>query len=313
MVEREQISVIIPTKESDLELAEGAIKSVDWADEIILVDSSFSREAEKLAKHYGARYVAHKYIYSAKQKNWIIPQAKHQWILLVDSDEVVTKKLKMTILKLLESDEINRYDGYGIARKHFFFGKFLRYGGRYPLFNVRLFKRKCRYEDRDVHAHIVLEKDRVKNINPKDGDILHFSDRNINQFMEKFIRYGNYLANYMIKNPLEKKEIHWKKFFSNPMYFKAVVKDCWYFIPGSSIFRFFYMYFFRLGFLDGRYGLLIAILYALQDYVAKTRYYEITHHRPIIRLRLQELLLKRAMLLKGDILATELKCLNFSK
>ena len=198
-MERNNLTVIIPTKKEDLDVLESAISSVLWVDEILIIDSSFSEEISKMAKKYNAHYLSHEYVYSAKQKNWAIPQAKNEWVLLLDSDELVTDKLKKEIIRLLNSREIDNYDGFGIARKHFFFGKFLRWGGRYPLYNVRLFKKSCCYEDRDVHAHIILDKKRVKNIQPKKGDILHFSDRTFPQFFERFDRYSTYQANYLKK------------------------------------------------------------------------------------------------------------------
>ncbi|MFO7807075.1 MAG: glycosyltransferase family 2 protein, partial [Candidatus Moraniibacteriota bacterium] len=248
---KKKLSVIIPTMEKDADLLEGAIGSVDWADEVLVVDSSFSSKIKKIADWWNVRYLAHEYVYSAKQKNWAIPQVENEWILLLDSDEVVTNELKETIQEMLSSKEIEDFDGYGIARKHFFFGKFLRWGGRYPLYNVRLFKRSCRYEDRDVHAHIILEKERVKNIDPQNGDILHFSDRDFEQFFERFNRYSDYQAQYMMKIARNGVRVNWISFFTNFYYFKAVIKDIWFFIPFTPFLRFLWMYVFRLGFLDG--------------------------------------------------------------
>lgn len=287
------LTVIIPTKEEDLDVLASAMESVKWADEILIIDSSFSNKIEKIAKTYKARYLTHQYSYSAKQKNWAIPQAKNKWILLLDSDEVVTDKLKKEITRLLNSDEIRKYDGFGIARKHFFFGKFLRWGGRYPLYNVRLFRKNCRYEDRDVHAHIILDKKKVKNISPKFGDILHFSDRNFSQFFERFDRYSTYQANYLKKIADKHANINWKEFFTNFYYFKAVVKDVWFFVPATSFLRFVYMYFLRLGFLDGRNGLTIALLYSLQDYVSKTKFYMARAKSPVkFRFSVQDFFIK---------------------
>jgi glycosyltransferase involved in cell wall biosynthesis len=286
---RKKLTVIIPTYNVE-DLIGQAIRSVLWADEIFVVDSFSTDRTVEIAKRLGARVIQHEYIYSARQKNWAIPQAKNDWILLLDSDEVVTLSLKKTIERLLASDKIERYDGFGIARQHFFLGKFLRWGGRYPLYNVRLFRKSCRYEDRDVHAHILLPKERMKNI---EGDILHYSDRSLTQFFEKFNRYTTWQANYMLKvheNGIMK--IQWKELFINPIYAKAFIKDIWQFLPFTPCIRFAYMYFVRFGFLDGRYGFLIALLYAFQDYVSKTKYLEMKRKNPEIRLTLQKFIMK---------------------
>lgn len=292
-MKKRKLSVIIPTKKEDLDLAEGAIQSVLWADEIILVDSSFSKESKMLGKKYGAKVLQHEYVYSAKQKNWAIPQAKYDWILLLDSDEIVTEKLAKNIRGMLENGEIENFEGYGIARKHFFFGKFLRWGGRYPLYNVRLFKKSCRYEDRDVHAHIILDKSQVKNIDPKNsGDILHFSDRSFSQFFERFNRYSTYQANYIQKVVEQGIEINWLKFFTNFYYFKAIMKDVWFFLPFAPFLRFAWMYFVRLGFLDGREGFTIALFYGFQDYVSKTKYKLKNNQEVNFRVKTQSYLMK---------------------
>lgn len=276
--------MIIPTNSNDLDILDGALSSARFADEILVVDGSSPASAKMKAKaeEYGTNYLAHPYIYSAKQKNWAIPKARNKWVFILDSDEVITKKLRKTIQEILstrltipagQQNKTNKILGFGIARKHFFFGKFLRFGGRYPLYNVRFFHKACRYEDRDVHAHIILKKDAVENIPWKKGDLLHFSDRSFAQFFRRFDQYSNYQANYLKKIAEKKIQLDWGQFFSNSYYFKAVAKDVWFFVPGAPLLRFLYMYVIQLGFLDGRSGLTIALLYALQDYVSKTKFY----------------------------------------
>lgn len=288
-MEKIKLTVIIPTFNVE-DIIEASIRSVLWADEILVVDSFSNDKTCEIAESLGAKVLKHEYVYSAKQKNWAIPQAKNNWILLLDSDEVVTLELRKTIEKLFENNTIGKFEGYGIARKHFFFGKFLRWGGRYPLYNIRLFNKSCRYEDRNVHAHIILEKEKMRKLK---GDILHYSDRNILQFMEKFNRYAKYQADYMVKISQRGINIEWKKFFTNPFYSKSIIKDIWFFLPGTSVFRFLYMYFFRFGFLDGKHGLIIALFYSMQDYCAKTRYMEIRKiNHGVMRIRFQNSLIR---------------------
>lgn len=284
------MTIIIPTSENDLDIIDGALNSALWADELLIVDSSFSEKVKKKAEEYGASYLAHRYIYSAKQKNWAIPKAKNKWVFILDSDEIITLKLRKTIENIFSQGLPKKIKGYGIARKHFFFGKFLRWGGRYPLYNIRLFHKACRYEDRDVHAHVILDKKLVKKISWKEGDILHFSDRSFFQFFKRFDRYSNYQANYLKKIAEKELKIDLLQFFGNFYYFKAVIKDIWFFIPGAPILRFFYMYVIKLGFLDGRSGLTIALLYALQDYVSKTKFYLSVNHKQENRLRVEDYL-----------------------
>lgn len=288
MNNKTKITVLIPTY-NVASIIEQCIESAKWADEILVVDSFSTDNTLEIAEKMGARILQHEYIYSAKQKNWSIPQAKHNWVLLLDSDEVITEELKNEILRLAKSGEIEKYDGFGIARQHIFLGKFLRWGGRYPLYNIRLFRKTCRYEDRDVHAHIVLHKDRVKLLK---GDIIHYSDPTLDHFFRKFNRYTTYQANYMMKFlHSENKKIEWNKFFNHYIYAKSIIKDYWYFLPFVPFLRFFYMYIVRFGFLDGKMGFLIAVLYSFQDYVSKTKYLELRGRYPGFRILAQKLII----------------------
>lgn len=290
---RNKITVLIPAFNAEKTIKR-CISSALWADEILVVDGSktgFSADKTAvIAKAMGARVLKHFYAYSAKQKNWAIPKVKQEWILLLDSDEVITAALREEILRLLSSENIKNYDGFGIPRRHYFLGKWLRWGGRYPLYNIRLFRKTCRYEDRDVHAHIILPKNRVRTLK---GDILHYSDPSLNHFFAKFNRYTTYQANYMMKFVHGEKKFEWKKLFTHYIYGKSLVKDIWYFLPLAPVLRFIYMYFFRLGFLDGRFGFLIAMLYSFQDYVSKTKYLEMRGRRPAFRFMAQKLFIKR--------------------
>jgi glycosyltransferase involved in cell wall biosynthesis len=292
-ISREKITVIVPTYNVEKTIRR-CLKSVSWADEILVIDGSahgYSTDRTvEIAKSFGARILKHKYVYSAKQKNLAIPKAKHDWILLLDSDEVVTAKLKEEILKLLTSKNLKYYDGFGIARLHYFLGKALRWGGRYPLYNIRLFRKTCRYEDRDVHAHIILPKNRVANLK---SDILHYSDPTLVHFFTKFNRYTTYQANYMMKFARGDRKIEWLKLFTHYIYAKSLIKDIWYFLPLAPFGRFVYMYFVRLGFLDGRYGFLIAMLYSFQDYVSKTKYLEMRGRNPGFRFMAQKVFIKK--------------------
>ena len=292
-----KITVIIPVLNNEA-IIKRCIASALWADEILLVDSFSTDNTVKIAESLGARVIQHEYVYSAKQKNWAIPKAKNNWILLLDSDEVITPQLVDEIKNLAESGEFEKYDGFAIARPHYFLGKWLKWGGRYPLCNIRLFRKSCRYEDRDVHAHIVLPKDRVKILK---NDILHYSDPSLDHFFNKFNRYTTYQANYMIKFVgKEDKEIEWRKFFTHFIYAKSVIKDYWYFLPFTPFLRFTYMYFIRFGFMDGRYGFLIAVLYAFQDYVSKTKYLELKGKSPDLRFMTQKFIIQN-ILPKGRV------------
>ena len=128
------------------------MQSVAWCDEILVVDSFSTDNTVELAKKYTDRIIQSEYINSASQKNRAIPQATHEWILLVDADERVTPELKTEIQKILSSETIP-YDAFWIYRRNYFMGKEIKYSGWQRDKVVRLFKRDtCRYEEKHVHA-----------------------------------------------------------------------------------------------------------------------------------------------------------------
>src|SRR3989338_3670761 len=106
-MERKKLSVLVPTNNEEGNIRD-CLESVKWADEIFIVDSFSSDRTLEIARQYTNRIVQHEYINSATQKNWAIPQAKYEWVLIVDSDERVTKELREEIEKALSenSDDI---------------------------------------------------------------------------------------------------------------------------------------------------------------------------------------------------------------
>ena len=122
----EKITAIIPTFNEQHNI-KAAIDSVSWADEIIVVDSFSTDETVKIAKEKGVRLLQREYGNSASQKNWTIPQAKFDWVFLLDADERVTENLKLEIKTLLETSI--KKDAYWINRDNFFMKKKIRFSG----------------------------------------------------------------------------------------------------------------------------------------------------------------------------------------
>ncbi len=229
----QKISAIIPTYNEEHNIID-AIESVSWADEILIVDSFSTDRTIQLAKEKGAKIIQREYQYSASQKNWAIPQAKNQWILLLDADERVSDKLRIEIQKTLENEFVN--DAYWIKRQNYFMGKKVRFSGWQGDKVIRLFKRDvCRYEDKNVHAEIICNGS-VGFLNEK---LTHFTFKDIKHYLEKWDRYSTWSA----KDHFDKGQ--------RPNLYHFIAKPA---------FRFFRDYIIRLGVLDGLTGLIICSL-----------------------------------------------------
>lgn len=189
----QKLSVIVPTYNCELHL-KACLESVKWADEILICDSFSKDQTIYIAKEYTERIIQHEYINSAKQKNWAIPQAKNEWVLIIDSDEVLDPFLQKEIQELLQNMPPD-YDGFRIRRKNLVFGKWIKSCNAYPDYNTRLFRRDVgRYEDKEVHADIPL--DRVGSLQ---GHFIHHDFEDIEDQVRKWARYIRYEGDQMQK------------------------------------------------------------------------------------------------------------------
>ncbi len=140
-----KLTTIIPTGNEAHNIIE-AIKSVEFADEVMVVDSFSTDATVKLAEPLADTILQREYENSASQKNWAIPQAQHEWILLLDADERVTPALKKEVLSIINSN--TQYSGFWIKRQNYFMKKKVRFSGWQGDKVIRLFKRdECKYEN----------------------------------------------------------------------------------------------------------------------------------------------------------------------
>ncbi|WP_124981108.1 glycosyltransferase family 2 protein [Nonlabens xiamenensis] len=229
------ISAIIPSFNESHNIVE-VLKSVDFCEEVILVDSNSTDDTVALGEPYYTKLLTREYIHSASQKNWAIPQAQHEWILLVDADERVTPALKEEIIQLLPQLDQKEFVGYWIGRKNFFMGKQVRYSGWKNDKVIRLFKKsQCRYVDKHVHSEIEADGP----VGRLSNKLLHYKYISIDHHVNKLQRYAQLQA-HDFDDKVGKIHI-----------FHVVFKPMW---------GFFKHYFIQRGFLDGFVGFSIAYL-----------------------------------------------------
>ena len=225
------ITAIIPTRNEAHNIIE-AIKSVDFADEIMIIDSFSTDNTIALAKPLVHRIIQREYENSAAQKNWAIPQAKYPWIFLLDADERVTSELRDEIIETVKKNE--NISGFWIKRKNHFMGKAVRFSGWQGDKVIRLFKRdECQYENKHVHAEII-------------------SDGNISILKNKLLH-----NTYISKEAYQKKLERYAKWQAKD-YDKKIIKITPFHTLLKPIIRFFKHYFLQLGILDGYVGFIIS-------------------------------------------------------
>lgn len=232
----EKLTAIIPTGNENHNI-EGVLESVSFADEVIVVDSFSTDNTVELAKKYNPKIIQREYEYSASQKNWAIPQAENEWILLVDADERVTPQLKKEIQEVLKNPPEDIV-GYWIYRNNHFMGEKVHYSGWRNDKVIRLFRKsKCRYQDKYVHAEIIA--------NGKVGKLKNRFYHNTYISLDKYVEKKNRYATWQAKD-----------------YDKKIGKITAYHVVLKPFYGFCKHYFLQSGFRDGMVGFTISYLQA---------------------------------------------------
>jgi glycosyltransferase involved in cell wall biosynthesis len=151
-----------------------ACESVVFADEILVVDSESTDETRSIADACGARVINRPWPGFATQKQFAADEAKHEWILSLDADERVSNELRDTILELKNSVDSSLADGYRIPRRSSYMGRWIRGGGWYPDYQLRLYRKAMgHWEGAYIHESVKFGQDaRVEILH---GDILHYT------------------------------------------------------------------------------------------------------------------------------------------
>jgi glycosyltransferase involved in cell wall biosynthesis len=282
--EKIPVSVLIPAKNEESNLP-ACLESVARADEVFVVDSSSSDRSVEIAERYGARVV--QFYFNGrwpKKKNWSLDNLpfRNEWVLIVDCDERIPDELWDEIAAVIQDPT---YNGYYLNRRVFFLGQWIRYGGKYPDWNLRLFKHKCgRYEnlgtedipntgDNEVHEHVILQG----KVGYLKNDMLHIDFRDIYHWLERHNRYSNWEARvyYNILTGKDESGTIGANLFGDAVQRKRFLKKIWVKLPFKPLLRFILFYIIRLGFLDGRAGYTYGRLLSQYEYQIGVKLYEL--------------------------------------
>lgn len=157
-----------------------ACESVSWADEVLVVDSESTDATREIAAECGARVINRAWPGFAAQKQFAVEEARHDWIFSLDADERVSDQLRTSLEDVLFTNEAGLADGYRIARRSFYMERWIRGGGWYPDYQLRLFNRQ-RGRWRGAHVHESFKMDEGARVEILKGDLLHYSVTNAAQ------------------------------------------------------------------------------------------------------------------------------------
>jgi glycosyltransferase involved in cell wall biosynthesis len=254
------ISLIILTYNEELNIENCLKSAVNWAEEIIIIDSHSTDKTLEIAKKYTDKIFQHEFKNQAEQFNWALDnlEIKNEWIFKLDADESVTKELWEEISENLDKIPQN-VNGFYINRKVFFLGKWIRHGGYYPNWILRIFRKgKGMSEQRKMDEHLVLLEGKICRFK---NHIIDNDQKGLTWWTEKHNRYSS----REIQELFEGNNINGviPRFFGSQTERKRWLKESIYSklsLFCRSFLYFIYRYFIRLGFLDGREGLIFHFL-----------------------------------------------------
>ena len=270
------VSVLICTKNEVRNLGV-CLASLSWADDCVVLDSFSDDDTVIIARRGGARVVQREFDNFSAHKNWALDNIdfRHDWILIVDADERVTPELAREIAAIVSGSA--PHHGYYLARQNWFAGTWMRHGGWYPDYNLRLLRRgRGRYEARLVHEHILIEGSPGYLNNP----LIHHDYKGIERYFERHNVYSSleaveaYRSLTAADQPGRLPADLWAKGPGRRRFLKNLA---YRYLPGRALFKFFWMYIMKLGFLDGRTGFRFCLLHTFYDYQISLKLEELRH------------------------------------
>jgi glycosyltransferase involved in cell wall biosynthesis len=214
------------------------LESVRWADEIVLVDSGSTDRTCEIAREYGTRVIMEPWRGYTGQKNYALDLCTKDWVLSLDADEEVSPELAQEIRGVLADPQA--LAGYSMPRKNLFLGRWMRHGGFYPDPKLRLFRRGMAYSTgRDPHDRFEMKE--AQRVGRLRGALIHHTYPTLTLYLEHMNRYSSVWNRVPGAVP--------RKFSLNAIVLRPLA-------------TFIYNYFIRLGFLDGREGLLLHLYHA---------------------------------------------------
>ncbi len=249
-----RLSVVIITHNEEQNIARCLESIRGVADEIVVVDSFSTDKTRAICQKHGARFIRHKFEGHIEQKNFAMRQAKSPYILSLDADEALSPELRQSIL-----DVKNNWasDGYRINRLTNYCGAWIRHCGWYPDTKLRLLDaRKGRWSGTNPHDRFEM-RDHDTRLGILNGDILHYSYNSISGHLKQVDYFTEISA----------KELHAKG--NRATMFQILT---------SPVFRFLRDYFWKRGFLDGYYGLIICAISSQASFLKYAKLRELSRN-----------------------------------
>lgn len=268
--ERVPVTVMIFTLNEEIHLP-SCLKSLEWADDVIVVDSFSTDNTEAITRDAGARFFQNRFQGFGSQRNWALDNTapRHDWILVLDADERVPPDLAREIAKVT-SVAGHDVGAFRLRRRFYMWGRWLRYSSLYPNWVVRLIHReRVRYIDRG-HAE-------TQSVNGSTGelqcDLIDENLRSIDEWFERQNRYARQEAEFETES--QSRGTFASVCSRDPLIRRAAVKVISWRMPMRPLVYFLYSYVWRSGWRDGRDGLVFCFMKALYQGMIVVKNYDL--------------------------------------
>jgi len=240
-------AIIVYNEEENItELCE----TLSWADEIVIVDSASTDRTVELAREFTNKVYQREFRGFKDKHEYADSMTTGDWIFWIDADERVTPELKRSIEKLRETPESELADGFRIARRTWYEGRWIKHGGWYPDFQMRLYRKAHSYWDGVAPHQTARVHGRIETL---DGELLHYTKRDLSEHHRVTERYASLAAEFLADRG---DTANGSKIFF------------------SSVAAFVRTYIFKQGFRDGVQGLLIAMFTAYGVFLKYAKVWE---------------------------------------
>jgi len=238
-----KISAIIITFNEEKNIKE-CLENLEWCNEIVIVDSYSEDKTLEIAKKFKTKIYQKKWMGYGKQKNYALSKATNQWVLVLDADERLEPRLKKEIKNVIKRTD---KAGFLIPRKNFIFNKFLRFGGAFPDYQLRLFRKdKGKFDNAPVHENVLIKGE-------------------VGKLKNMIIHKGVLSINLRVKTINERTNLEVKKKKYRFSYFNFFLRP---------LFRFLYHFILKAGFLEGVHGLYYSYERAMYEFLRQAKLWE---------------------------------------
>ena len=246
---RSTLAVVVITKNEAKNVSD-CLNGLNWVDEIIVVDAESTDDTPKIAKKFTEKVFIRSWPGFGAQKNFGIEHASSDWILILDADERVSEELAEEIQETLAASSSVECMAFRVPRRNYFYGKWVQWGGAYPDYQIRLFRRgRARYNDVAVHENLLVDG----SVGTLSRHLDHYTERRITDHFQKFNLYTTLAAS-------EKEKLG-----------KIV---SWYHLLCNPFVIFFKTYILKKGYRDGTRGIIFAVFASMYTFTKYTKLFE---------------------------------------